>query len=179
MAKFRQPDDNSTVGCFALYKSSILHACQLVRETAFFPLHHLGEFLLAHFAVAESNEARENTELRPGKPGCFRNVSAHPPPNLFAHVLKGTPNTEFLRGQRFSGHANVQIIKEIVDMTTKTDNLVDVSTRCQPFSLAKDTITRTKALHELISDAGRIAVLPPPSTSLAILRTQGVRNEAS
>src|SRR5580698_3086079 len=128
MAKFRQPDDNSTVGGFTLYKSSILHARQLVRETAFFPLHHLGEFLLAHFAVSESNEAGENAELRPGKPGCFRNVSAYPPPNLFAHVLKGAPNMEFLRGQRLRGHVKFQIIKEIVDMTTKIGNLVDVST---------------------------------------------------
>ncbi|HWF46446.1 MAG TPA: hypothetical protein VG168_05530, partial [Bryobacteraceae bacterium] len=59
-------------------------------------------------------------------------------------------------------------------------NLVDVSTTCEIFSLAKETITRTKALHELISDAGRVAVFYLPlSTSLAILRTQGVRNEAS
>jgi hypothetical protein len=108
--------------------------------------------------VAESDEAGENTKLRPGKPGCFRNVSAYPPPNLFAHVLKGAPNMEFSRGQRFSGHVNFQIIKEIVDMTTKTDNLVDVSTLFETFSFAKDIITRTKALHELISDAGRIAV---------------------
>jgi hypothetical protein len=69
-----------------------------VGKTAFFPFHHFGEFLLAHFAVAESNEAGENTELRPGKPGCFRNISAYPSPNLFAHVLKGAPKTEFLRG---------------------------------------------------------------------------------
>jgi hypothetical protein len=45
-------------------------------------------------------------------------------------------------------------------MTTKADIMVDVSTCSQPFSPAKDTITRTKALHELISGAGRIAVVP-------------------
>ena len=107
-----------------------------MRETAFFPFHHLGEFLLAHFAVTESDEAGENTELRPGKPCCFRNVSPYPPPNLFAHVLKGAPNTEFLRGQRLSSQVDFQIIKEIDDMTTKTDNLVDVSTLCRPFPLS-------------------------------------------
>jgi hypothetical protein len=57
-----------------------------------------------------------------------------------------------------SGHVDFQIIKEIVDMTTETDSLVDVSTICGVFPLAKDTITVTKALHELISDAGRISL---------------------
>ena len=64
-------------------------------------------------------------------------------------------------------------------MTTKIGNLVDVSTLREIVSLAKDTIARTKALHELISDAGGIAVFYLPlSTSLAILRTQRVRNRS-
>jgi hypothetical protein len=62
-------------------------------------------------------------------------------------------------------------------MTTKTDKLVDVSTTCKFFSRVNDTITRTKALQERISDAGRIAFYFPLSTSVAILRTQGA-NEA-
>jgi hypothetical protein len=64
-------------------------------------------------------------------------------------------------------------------MTTKSGNLVDVSTIRAIAFLGKDTIARTKALHELISDAGRIAVFNLPlSTSLAILRTQRVRNRS-
>jgi hypothetical protein len=58
-------------------------------------------------------------------------------------------------------------------MTTKTDNLVDVSTLCEPFSLAKDTITRAKALHELISDAGRLVVLPPAEYIVGNLENAG------
>jgi hypothetical protein len=62
-------------------------------------------------------------------------------------------------------------------MTTKAGNLVDVSTIHEIVSPAKHTIARTEALHELISDAGRIAVFSlPRSTSLAILRTQRGRN---
>jgi hypothetical protein len=64
-------------------------------------------------------------------------------------------------------------------MTTTIGNLVDVSTIREIVSLAKDTIARTKALHEFISDAGRIAVFNLPlSTSLAILKTQRVRNRS-
>jgi hypothetical protein len=61
-------------------------------------------------------------------------------------------------------------------MTTKSGNLVDVSTIVSP---GKDTIARTEVLHELISDAGRIAAFNLPlSASLAILRTQRVRNRS-
>jgi len=51
--------------------------------------------------------------------------------------------------------------------------MVDVSTLCEPFSLAKDAITKTKALHELISDAGRIAVLPPAEYIVGNLENAG------
>jgi hypothetical protein len=64
-------------------------------------------------------------------------------------------------------------------MTTKSDNLVDASTVREIVSLVKGAIAGTQALHELISDAGRIVVLNLPlSTSLAILRTQRVRNRS-
>jgi hypothetical protein len=58
-------------------------------------------------------------------------------------------------------------------MTTKADILVDMSTRYESFSLAKDAITRTKALHELISDAGPIAVLPPAEYIVGKLENAG------
>jgi hypothetical protein len=104
VAQFRRPDDNGTLGAFALDEPPILHTRQLVRETALFPFHHFGEFLLPHFAVAESNQAGEDAELRPGKPRGLRNVSPDASPNFFAHVLKDAPETEFLGGQRFSSH---------------------------------------------------------------------------
>lgn len=144
MAKFRQPDDHSAVGTFTLDESSILHARQLVREAALFPFHRLGERLLAHFALAETDEAGEDAELRPGKPGRLRNVSTYPSPDLFPHVLKGAPETQFLRGQRMSNHVEFQIIKTKVDMTTVTDKMVDVST-------IYETTSDTRALDELLS----------------------------
>jgi hypothetical protein len=58
-------------------------------------------------------------------------------------------------------------------MTTKTDNMVDVSTHCESFALVEDAITRTQALHELISDAGRIAVLPPARYLVGNLENAG------